>query len=91
LHPCQSSIMKLSIFAVALLLGSAVFGADEKQAENPTMNASNEVAVIKTSEGDMVVQFWNDAAPSRIQRDRNFLSVSRLFGVSIISTPRLES
>ncbi len=47
--------MKLSIFVVALLLGAAVFAADEKKAENPTMNASNEVAVIKTSEGDMVV------------------------------------
>ena len=31
------------------------------------MNASNEVAVIKTSEGDMVVQFWNDAAPNTIE------------------------
>ena len=66
--------MKLSIFAVALLLGSAVFGADEKQAENPTMNASNEVAVIRTSEGDMVVRFWNDAAPNTIE---NFKKLAR--------------
>ena len=66
--------MKLSIFAVALLLGSAVFAADEKKAENPTMNASNEVAVIKTSEGDMVVQFWNDAGPNTIE---NFKRLAR--------------
>src|SRR6266571_4559021 len=66
--------MKLSIFAVALLLGSAVFAADEKKAENPTMNASNEVAVIKTSEGDMVVQFWNNAAPNTIE---NFKKLAR--------------
>ena len=66
--------MKLSIFAVALLLGSVVFAADEKKAENPTMNASNEVAVIKTSEGDMVVQFWNDAAPNTIE---NFKKLAR--------------
>lgn len=66
--------MKLSIFAVAMLLGSAVFAADEKKAENPTMNASNEVAVIKTSEGDMVVQFWNDAAPNTIE---NFKKLAR--------------
>src|SRR6266516_4159429 len=59
--------MRSSIFAVALLLVSAVFAADEKKAENPTMNASSEVAVIKTSEGDMVVQFWNDAAPNTIE------------------------
>ena len=66
--------MKWSIFAVALLLGSAVFAGDEKKAENPTMNASNEVAVIETSEGDMVVQFWNDAAPNTIE---NFKKLAR--------------
>jgi peptidyl-prolyl cis-trans isomerase B (cyclophilin B) len=66
--------MKWSIFAVALLLGSAVFAGDEKKAENPTMNASNEVAVIKTSEGDLVVQFWNDAAPNTIE---NFKKLAR--------------
>ena len=31
------------------------------------MKASDEVAVIKTSEGDMVVQFWTDAAPNTIE------------------------
>jgi peptidyl-prolyl cis-trans isomerase B (cyclophilin B) len=66
--------MKWSIFAVALLLGSAVFAGDEKKAENPKMNASNEIAVIKTSEGDMVVQFWNDAAPNTIE---NFKKLAR--------------
>src|SRR5438270_2369242 len=65
--------MKLSILAV-VLLGSSVFAADEKKAENPTMNASNEVAVIKTSEGDMVVQFWDDAAPNTIE---NFKKLAR--------------
>ena len=38
------------------------------------MNVSNEVAIIKTSEGDMVVQFWNDAAPSTIE---NFKKLAR--------------
>jgi len=66
--------VKSSIFAVALLLGSAVFASGEKKAENPTMNASNEVAVIKTGEGDMVVQFWNDAAPNTIE---NFKKLAR--------------
>src|SRR6184192_913245 len=59
---------------MTLLLGSAIFAADEKKAENPTMNASNEVAVIKTSEGDMVVQFWNDTAPNTIE---NFKKLAR--------------
>jgi len=65
--------MKLSILAVALLLSSALFAAQENK-ENPPMNASNEVAVIKTSEGDMVVQFWNDAAPNTIE---NFKKLAR--------------
>src|SRR5213595_2601834 len=65
--------MNLSVLAVALLLSLALFAAEENQ-ENPTMNASNEVAIIKTSEGDMVVQFWNDAAPSTIE---NFKKLAR--------------
>src|SRR5947207_3457324 len=65
--------MKLLVFAVALLLSSALFAAEENQ-ENPPMNASNEVAIIKTSEGDMVVQFWNDAAPNTIE---NFKKLAR--------------
>src|SRR5213596_1492149 len=65
--------MNLSVLAVALLLSSALFAAEENQ-ENPTMNAPNEVAVIKTSEGNMVVQFWNDAAPKTIE---NFKKLAR--------------
>ncbi len=49
-----------------MLLSSAVFAADEKKEDKSPMNSSNEVAVIKTSEGDMVVQFWTDAAPNTI-------------------------
>jgi peptidyl-prolyl cis-trans isomerase B (cyclophilin B) len=65
-------IMKLSI-VLALLLSSAVFAAEEKK-EEKTMNTSNEVAVIKTSEGEMVVQFWTDAAPNTIE---NFKKLAR--------------
>src|SRR5881394_3274396 len=65
--------MNLSILAVALLFSSALFAAEENQ-ENPTMNGSNEVAIIKTSEGDMIVQFWNDAAPNTIE---NFKKLAR--------------
>src|SRR5205814_6792125 len=58
--------MKLSIL-LAVLLSSALFAAEEKKEENRPMNASNEVAVIKTNEGEMVVQFWADAAPNTIE------------------------
>jgi peptidyl-prolyl cis-trans isomerase B (cyclophilin B) len=68
-------IMKLKLpIILALLLSSAVFAAEEKKDEKTSMNASNEVAVIKTSEGDMVVQFWNDAAPNTIE---NFKKLAR--------------
>ena len=36
--------------------------------------ASNEVAIIKTSQGDMVVQFWTDAAPNTVE---NFKKLAR--------------
>jgi peptidyl-prolyl cis-trans isomerase B (cyclophilin B) len=65
--------MKLLILSV-VILSSAVFAADEKKEEKSPMNSSNEVAVIKTSEGDMVVQFWTDAASSTVE---NFKKLGR--------------
>src|SRR6266404_385353 len=65
--------VKLSIL-LAVLLGSALFAAEEKKEENRPMNASNEVAVIKTNAGAMVVQFWTDAAPNTIE---NFKKLAR--------------
>jgi peptidyl-prolyl cis-trans isomerase B (cyclophilin B) len=58
--------MKISIL-VALLLSSVAFADEQKP-------ASAEVAVIKTSQGDMVVQFWTDAAPETIA---NFKKLAR--------------
>jgi peptidyl-prolyl cis-trans isomerase B (cyclophilin B) len=65
--------MKFPTFLM-LLMASAVFATEEKQQETTPMNSSNEVAVIKTSEGDMVVQFWNDAAPNTVE---NFKKLAR--------------
>ncbi len=65
--------MKSSIL-VAVLLISALFAAEEKKEEKTSVNASNEVAVIKTSEGEMVIEFWKDAAPSTIE---NFKKLAR--------------
>ena len=63
-----------SLVLTVVLLSSAVFAADEKQEDKTPMNSSNEVAVIKTSEGDMVVQFWTDAAPNTVE---NFKKLAR--------------
>jgi peptidyl-prolyl cis-trans isomerase B (cyclophilin B) len=65
--------MKLPILML-LLVGAAAFAADEKKEEKTPMNSSNEVAVIKTSEGDMVLQFWTDAAPNTVE---NFKKLAR--------------
>ena len=65
--------MKLSIL-FATLLTAVVLVAEEKIQKEAPMNSSNEVAVIKTSEGDMVVQFWTDAAPKTIE---NFKKLAR--------------
>jgi peptidyl-prolyl cis-trans isomerase B (cyclophilin B) len=64
--------MKMSTLAV-LLLSSALFAAEEKKEGTSSVNSS-EVAVIKTSEGDMVVQFWTDAAPNTVE---NFKKLAR--------------
>jgi peptidyl-prolyl cis-trans isomerase B (cyclophilin B) len=58
---------------LTLLLGASMLAAEENKTEKP-VNQSNEVAVIKTSEGDMVVEFWTDAAPSTIE---NFTKLAR--------------
>jgi len=66
--------MKFSILLGLLTaLVAAAFAAEEKK-QNSSMNSSNEVAVIRTSEGDMVVQFWTDATPNTID---NFKKLAR--------------
>ena len=65
--------MKFPIL-VTILLGVAALATGEKTGEKNSMNSSNEVAVIKTSEGDMVVQIWTDAAPKTIE---NFKKLAR--------------
>src|SRR2546425_3360141 len=57
--------MKLSMLAT-VLLSSALFACEERKQEKTFVNTANEVAVINTSEGEMVVQFWTDAAPNTI-------------------------
>ena len=68
-----TACMKLLILSL-VILSSAVFAADEKKEERTAMNSSNEVALTKTSEGDMVVQFWIDAAPNTVE---NFKKLAR--------------
>ena len=52
----------------------ATAGAEEKKETPSPMNNSNEVAVIKTNEGEMVIEFWTDAAPDTVE---NFKKLAR--------------
>jgi peptidyl-prolyl cis-trans isomerase B (cyclophilin B) len=78
----------LSLCALNLAVGLAVARADEPKKEtkeepkkeqaapkeeNKTVN-NNEVAVIKTSEGQMVVEFWPDVAPKTVE---NFKALAK--------------
>jgi len=56
------------LLAVALAIASV--NAEEKK----PMNSANEVAVIKTSEGEMIAEFWPDVAPNTVE---NFKKLAR--------------
>src|SRR5437868_13783321 len=58
----------INLLAVALAIASV--NAEEKK----PMNSANEVAVIKTSEGEMIAEFWPDVAPNTVE---NFKKLAR--------------
>jgi peptidyl-prolyl cis-trans isomerase B (cyclophilin B) len=63
--------------AFGLFMAATAIQAEETTTNTPTapaMSTSNEVAVIKTTEGDMVVEFWTDAAPKTIE---NFKTLAK--------------
>ena len=71
--------MKAINILCALGLFAAVFAtrAEETTTNTPTapaMSTPAEVAFIKTTEGDMVVEFWTDAAPKTIE---NFKTLAK--------------
>ena len=75
----------LSLCAAGVVLGLAANAAEEPKKETTTttekkpeakdekMNAK-EVAVIKTTEGEMVVEFWPDVAPKTVE---NFKTLAK--------------
>src|SRR6266581_2059190 len=58
----------INLLAAALVVVS--INAEEKK----PMSSANEVAVIKTSEGEMVAEFWPDVAPNTVE---NFKKLAR--------------
>ncbi len=56
------------------LLAAALVVASVNAEEKKPMNSTNEVAVIKTSEGEMIAEFWPDVAPNTVE---NFKKLAR--------------
>jgi peptidyl-prolyl cis-trans isomerase B (cyclophilin B) len=56
------------------LLAAVLAVASVNAEEQKPMNSAKEVAVIKTSEGEMVAEFWPDVAPNTVE---NFKKLAR--------------
>jgi peptidyl-prolyl cis-trans isomerase B (cyclophilin B) len=57
-----------ALFASITLAGLAAFAQEKKETPStPTPDTAEEVAVIKTSAGEMVVEFWPDVAPKTVE------------------------
>jgi len=67
-------ISRMNLILFSFILGSALASPNIVGEESKSMNPSNEIAVIKTSEGEMTLQFWTDAAPNTIE---NFKKLAR--------------
>ena len=70
----------LGWFLGATLMAMSLVAADEKKdlsaepKKSETPASTNEVAVIKTSMGEMVAEFWPDVAPKTVE---NFKKLAR--------------
>ncbi len=73
---CHWSVMKVMLLGgvVAIALGVTHMRAADKKEEASMNGSNNEVAVIKTSEGEMVAEFWPDVAPNTVA---NFKKLAR--------------
>jgi len=56
------------------LLAAVLAVASVNAEEQKPMNSANEVAVIKTSEGEMIAEFWPEVAPNTVE---NFKKLAR--------------
>jgi peptidyl-prolyl cis-trans isomerase B (cyclophilin B) len=66
--------MKLLYSVLTLAIGLALARGEDAKPAKSLGSESNEVAVIKTTDGDMVIQFWPDVAPKAVE---NFKTLAR--------------
>jgi peptidyl-prolyl cis-trans isomerase B (cyclophilin B) len=62
---------KIAILLTILSLAALTVSCERRK---PMESSSNEVALIKTSEGEMVAEFWPDVAPNTVE---NFKKLAR--------------
>ena len=63
------------MLVLAAAVGFQALAADEKtEAAKPTASPVEEVAVIKTNMGEMVLEFWPDVAPKHVE---NFKTLAK--------------
>jgi peptidyl-prolyl cis-trans isomerase B (cyclophilin B) len=62
-----------ALFAFTAFLGVGAQAADEAKVEAKPA-AAKEVAIIKTSAGEMVIEFWPDVAPKTVE---NFITLAK--------------
>jgi peptidyl-prolyl cis-trans isomerase B (cyclophilin B) len=70
----MKSLVLTALFSLSLIVVTGC-GDEQKPADSakpapattPTAEKKGDVAIIKTSEGDMVVEFWRDAAPKTVE------------------------
>jgi peptidyl-prolyl cis-trans isomerase B (cyclophilin B) len=63
-----------SLLALAFGLTAAQAQADKKEEAKDAKPAAREVAVLKTAEGELVIEFWTDVAPKTVE---NFKKLAR--------------
>jgi len=68
-------LLSCSLVATAMTTAQeAKPNESKKSTQSTTMKADNEVAVIKTNEGEMVVELWSDITPKTVE---NFKKLAR--------------
>ncbi|MGH8047541.1 MAG: peptidylprolyl isomerase [Chthoniobacterales bacterium] len=66
--------MKTLLLSLAVLSAISLRAADVKPPSEPAKTPASEVAVIKTTDGTMVVAFWPDVAPNTVA---NFIKLAK--------------
>ena len=64
----------VGLFALVFGLTASQAQTDKKDEVKDAKPAAKEVAVIKTTEGEMVIEFWSDVAPKTVE---NFKKLAR--------------